>query len=483
MLFRPSSTLRRMSSLLLLAALLLSACAPVASPAPAAEAPAAEAPAEGAAAVTQDGPVVIYTVVAGGKDPEEEVLFMDEVERLSGIEVNMIKPPGSEYSQKLAAALAGGEQVDLMYMTTGLFESLFPQGLFAPVTDRIEASPVLSDPNIIDPAEWERVRRDDGEIYGVFNKDEGGTLPSVRCDWMRTLNLEPPTDLDGYYEMFRAFTQDDPDGNGQDDTYGLTLAGIYDIQPFMGVYGLAGRHVQNEDGTWSIPYATDAAIPVWEWLHTLYADGLLDPNFATNNTAAAREMIFGDRAGTMVYWAAWVGLFNAQASAEDPNTEFEMCGIEPPKGEDGQALLMAGEDGMWVLLANAKNPDAAFAFTEFWHTEPGNILSTLGIEGHDYTVENGAYTLTQVGEEHAMDHGAPYPKSLAWENPIGAPKGWFEANQIVKQYAKPWVSRADTDAAWKIVEQYGTQAILGEISAADAVAKMQEELRAGGHID
>ncbi len=461
------------------ALLLLSACTTVA---PQAAAP--ESAGDAAAAPATDGATLsAYTVVVGGKDPEEHELFMQEIERLTGLKINMVKPPGSEYDQKIVTALASGEVIDLMYMTTPLFERLHAEGLFAPLTQCIENSPVLSDPNVIDPAEWERIRRDDGEIYAVFNKDEGGLLPIARCDWIEQLGIDPPQTLDDYRAMFEAFAAQDPDGNGQDDTYGLTLAvGIYDIQPFMGVYNLKYGYTQGADGCWQIPWATEEAIPVYEWLHQLFADGLLDPNFATNNTGAARELIFSDRAGMMVYWAAWVGLFNEQVRADDPNTEFTMCGLEPPKGPNGEALLRAGDDGLWTVHVDSTNQEAACKFLEFYHSPAGNILSTLGIEGNDYTVSDGTYALTEIGQSHAMDHGAPYPKALNWVNPIGTPLNVPEASAIVREYGQRQTVRETTQLAMDIVSQYGAQAILGEITPEEAVAKMQQELQAKEYI-
>jgi putative aldouronate transport system substrate-binding protein len=429
------------------------------------------------------GQLTAYTVVAGGKDPEEHELFMDEVERLTGLDINFIKPPGSEYDQRLVTALGAGETVDLMYMTAPVFERLYPQDLFAPLTQCIENSPILSDPEVIDPAEWERIRREDGEIYAVFNKDEGGILPTVRCDWLEELGIEPPTDLDGYAAMLEAFTTQDPDGNGQDDTYGLTLAGLYDIQPFMGTLGLPYGYAQGENACWDIPWATEEAIPIYEWLAQLYEEGILDPNFATNNTGASRELIFSDRAGMMVYWAAWVGLFNETVAAEDPDSSFEMCGIAPPQGANGEALLRAGDDGYWVVHADSEHQEQTCQFLEFWHSPEGNILATLGIEGHDYTVENEVYTLTEVGASHAMDHGAPYPKTVNWENPVRTPTNVPEAQEIVREYAQLQVVREDTGPAMDIVSQYGIQAILGEITPEEAIASMRADLQAQNYID
>ena len=47
----------------------------------------------------------------------------------------------------------------------------------------------------------------------------------IRKDWLENLGLEMPTTVEELLEVARAFTYDDPDGNGKDDTYGFCSAG------------------------------------------------------------------------------------------------------------------------------------------------------------------------------------------------------------------------------------------------------------------
>ena len=40
-------------------------------------------------------------------------------------------------------------------------------------------------------------------------------MPIVRKDWLDELNLPEPATLDDYYNVLKAFTEQDPDGNGK----------------------------------------------------------------------------------------------------------------------------------------------------------------------------------------------------------------------------------------------------------------------------
>ncbi|KAA0565780.1 extracellular solute-binding protein [Bacillus sp. CH30_1T] len=424
----------------------------------------------------------ILSSVVGGKTPEENDLFIKEIERLTGIKVDLVKPP-ADYSQKLMASISSGEKFDLLLLTKNQMDILVDQGVLTELNDKIDTSKVLADSTVIPTDEWELITYDEGKIYGVFNKFEGGTLPIVRQDWMEKLNLEAPKTLDDYYNVFKAFKEQDPDGNGKDDTYGLSTAGLYDIQGFLSAAGVKYRYVIDEDGNRTIPISTDAAVPVFEWFANLYEEGLLDPNFATNDSGKMRELFLTDRVGVVTYWDAWVGLFNNIRQTEDPNTTFEAKGITGAEGKDGKIMLRRGDPSVWAIPVNAEHPDVAMEFLEFWHSEEGNILSTLGILDHDYTLTDGKYELTDVGKEHSMDHGSPIPNNTNFENPFGLLPGVEDAQELILANSSLEVSTADWPQAEKIIQNYAFKAMTGEMPAKEAVEKMHKELMDAGLID
>ena len=62
----------------------------------------------------------------------------------------------------------------------------------------------------------------DGKIYGLYTERPSSRQGIIiREDWLQTLGLIKPGTIDELYEVLRAFTKDDPDGNGKEDTIGL----------------------------------------------------------------------------------------------------------------------------------------------------------------------------------------------------------------------------------------------------------------------
>jgi putative aldouronate transport system substrate-binding protein len=424
----------------------------------------------------------ILTANVGGKTPDENKQFEAEIKRLTGIEATIEQPTG-DYDQKMLTELGSGEKYDLIEASDlGKLAELTKQGVVSDVTDFVNGSKVLSDPSVIPTKEWDQLKGNDGKTYAVFAKFQGGTMPIVRKDWLDKLHLKEPKTLDEYYTVLKAFKEQDPDGNGKADTYGLSTAGLYDVQGFMSAAGLKYRYVI-KDGKRTIPYASDAAIPMYEWFAKLTKEGIMDPNFVTNDTGKMRNLFLTDRVGMVTYWDAYVGMFNNLRKQQDANTKFEAEGIASIPGPDGNVLMRRGDPDFWIIPTNAEHVDAAKKFLEFWHSKEGIMLGSLGIKDVDYTIGNGKYALTQMGKDHNMDHGIPFWYNKNVEPPFGKLPGVQAAQDLVTQYATLEQALPGWNDAEKIVQSYALKAMSGQMPAKEAVQNMQKELLAAKLID
>lgn len=423
----------------------------------------------------------MLSAVAGGKDPDEDKLFAQEFQRLTGIELELVHPT-ADYTQKLQADLTAGVEYDLIYTNKAAMDLFVDQEILTDLTDQIAASAILSNPTVIPPVEWEQITYD-GRVFSVFNKFEGGRMLTMRADWLEKLGLETPRTLDEFYNTMVALRDGDPAGDGS-KPIGFSATGTYDFQPFFSAWGLRNGFRQTGDDSKIIDYASDEAIPVYEYLAKLFTEGLLDPNFATQDMAAVRNQFMTDKLSSLCYWDTWVGLFNAQMQAQDAATEFRAIGVAGIADETDTITITRGQPSVWMIPINAPSPDLAFKVLEWWHTFPGITLTSLGIEGHDFTVTDGTYALTEVGAQHAMDHGQPTPYNSNWSNPVGDLPGLSEAQAITKEYATLDVYGPDWDATIKpLVDEAMIRMILGDVAPAEGVAALQEELRGQGFID
>ncbi|MDB5084021.1 MAG: transporter substrate-binding protein [Bacilli bacterium] len=420
--------------------------------------------------------LTIVSNVVGGKNPQENQAFADEIGQALHCKVNFINVP-ADYTQKVQSMMSSGQKLDVIYATGPDLAQLVKSGAVVDLQSKIQQSTVLNDKNVVPQWEWDDIKIPQTTgIYAVPVKYQGALMPIVRQDWMAELGLAQPKTLNDFYNVFQTIKQ-------KKGVYGLTLSQIYDIEPFMSAVGIKNQYVM-DNGKRTIPYASAAAIPVYEWLHKLFADQLLDPNFVTNKTSDERNLFLSGQVGMFNYWDAWVPMLNNLANTQGAAQGFDAEALPGAAGPDGKILVSTGDTSVWAMPKNAANPDLAFKFMEWWNTKPGEILGSLGVKGTDYTENNGQYQLTQTGTAENMDHGDPQPIDTGWKNPFpDLQKGYANAKQIGVKYGYQPYTLPDWNNANVIVAQYAVNAIMGKLSAQDAVSQMHAELLSKHLVD
>ena len=423
----------------------------------------------------------MLSAVAGGKDPDEDALFAEEFQRLTGVTLDLVHPT-ADYDQKRQADLTAGVEYDLIYTNKQHMDVMVDQEILVDLTEQVNGSAILSNPTVIPTAEWDQVKYGE-QLFSVFNKFEGSRMLTMRQDWLDTLGLEAPSTLQEFYDTMVAMRDNDPAGDGG-QPIGFSATETYDFQPFFSAFGLRNGFTNADPESRSIDYASDAAIPAYQYMADLFAEGLIDPNFATQDMAAVRNQFMTDKVSSLCYWDTWVGLFNANVAAADPESPFQAVGVAAATDEAGNLIITRGQPSVWTIPINAPNPELAFKILEWWHTFDGIQLTSLGIEGHDFTVTDGVYELTEVGASHAMDHGQPTPYNTNWVNPVGELPGLREAQEITREYASLDYYGPDWEPTIKpLVDEAMIRMILGDVSPEEGVAALQEELRAQDFID
>jgi putative aldouronate transport system substrate-binding protein len=237
------------------------------------------------AAAEAEGTVKMLVNVTGGKDEAEMVLWGEALSAATGLNI-VLEKPASDYGNVLMQKLSAGESYDLIYIGSSEYKNLVEQGALTDLTEYINASEILT--NNVPASEWEDLKID-GKIYAGFNKRELHILVNVNKNMLAAAGIDYTTiepTLDGYYNVFKALREANP----SEDFYPLNtiMSENWDLQPWMASQGLKGGVVVDEDGQTYVPYATDAAAPVWEWFKKLYDEKLLDPASFVDKTKDMR---------------------------------------------------------------------------------------------------------------------------------------------------------------------------------------------------
>lgn len=421
--------------------------------------------------------VKMLVSVTGGKDAADMQAFQSALSKAVGLNVTLEKP-ASNYDDVLMEKLKSGEKYDLVYCSQTQLATFVAQKAVRDITSEVKKSKTLSDTSNVPQSEWDAIKID-GKIYAGFNKREVERVVNVNSVLLGKAGVDvnsiEPT-LDGYYQVFTKLKAYN-DSTGKVSgfyPYNACISTVYDLQPWFASIGLKGGIVM-QNGKRTVPWSTDKAATVWQWLSKLYKEGLMDKDSLTNATKDLRNKFNTGLTGVDVDWAAWTGLYNSNAGAKYPDS-FKAVPLPGTKTPSGSYMLTKGEASLFTIPKNAQNGAGAMKVLEYLATPEGGMLLSLGSEGYDYTKSGSTYTLTDVGKKHAMDHGAPLPISLKYTNPIGNNPGVDQALSYLK-YSSIETPTVYTSQYQSIVGKYASMIIKGDVSVNVGLTYMRNELQ------
>lgn len=282
------------------------------------------------------------------------------------VDIEIVYIEQANYAELLNTRLAGGTAPDV-FLAQGntTLETYFDQGVIkswdieffkenAPdVYDFVMNGAAYGD--LIDDVDmWKEYSMLDGEMVTVPSFKPDGSMPYkqliYRGDWLEALEVSEdalPKTVDEYVDLCYRFTNEDPDKNGANDTFGLSATGI---KALFGAYGMYSGFVggtsywMEENGTIINPDVHDNSKEVVKIIAQMYKDGVLDPEFVTG-----KEAISGS------YWAVSNGLVNGKygVSALASIDHFRLKGVVSADDAGGPVA-----QEYWAV----NGPDATFAY-------------------------------------------------------------------------------------------------------------------------
>jgi putative aldouronate transport system substrate-binding protein len=147
---------------------------------------------------------------------------------------------------------------------------------------------------------------DDGTIpfttkYAIQDSDTWAL--ALRQDWLDNLGMSMPTTLDEIKEFARACTFDDPDQNGQDDTWFMTGAGggtsFGCLRGFETWFGNPAAHEEN--GVLVHPMLDGSTRDWVAFMHELNDMKVLAPDWFTIEWETAKSYMLQDKVGMLRY--------------------------------------------------------------------------------------------------------------------------------------------------------------------------------------
>lgn len=312
-----------------------------------------------------------------GESLNDNVLTRWGVENLGiNIQTTLLGGDASQYNTKLRLALTGSEKLPdvLPVYDTSLANDLIQSGLVKDIADDINKYMPERLKEIYKqfPTTFNPVVQD-GKVYGMAispNLTEGQVL-LIRQDWLDKLNLKAPTTIEEFETVIAAFTNDDPDGNGKNDTYGFDFSGkdsyntgwvsdsVMIFSAFTGK-SLPGQWY-NDNGKLTYGSVADGTKDALAKLQDWYSKGYLNKELATQGAWDALADFTEGKAG-IIMGRPW--LYGSVKDVETNVKGAKISAYPTINGVSGGRTYQSGQqnDGVFMFNKDFNNMEAFFLY-------------------------------------------------------------------------------------------------------------------------
>jgi len=365
----------------------------------------------------------------------------------------------------------------------------------------------------------ENLKNSDGTQYGFAPTYGNGCVTYIKKAWLDAvgLSVDDIKTFDDYYNMLLAFTNDDPDGNGESGTYGVIAAGYgkLDEAPYINYMpefwqGAYPSFYQNSDGEWVDGFTEQATIDALTRLNKGYEDGVIDPDTEDAGTKQAREKWFSNdqstSSGVFTYWAGtWYQTLTDKLIGNDLDSELVM--LEPIQeiqdtwggyinreapvlvitddGDGDSSREQAIFDALFETMLDGDTVQTLWTYGAegvHWSTEAESFTTNAGTDdAKEYVYEDGEFHLKQSPN----DENTVWKKNFLDPNLVIAPltNGYADNTELVvegNQFFTENCVDAPTAASCDTLTQYEAdlvtlkttlmnQAVVGDITPEEAV--------------
>lgn len=341
-----------------------------------------------------------------------EMYQYQELERIFNVKFAFRHPPIGQENEQFNLMLASGDLPDVI--STGWSGipggpgKLVREGILIKLNELLEKNaPNLAKKFKEEPEVKKQATLDDGTYYmfpfmrtSAVARVNGG--PAIRKDWLDRLGLKAPETIDEWYAVLTAFKQKDANGNGDpnDEIPFLVNNDPAMDRVFIGRWRITRDFYLKADGSvgWGPidPAYKDYLATMQKW----YKEGLIDPDYITNDAKSFDAKVTSNKAGAFFAWMnGRMGRFNTVMKKDFP--DFNLIGVPWPKNKDGisytvhAALSNMTEGGAAITKAN-KKVELTAKILDYGYGPDGNMLFNFGKLGESYTMVNGAPQYTEL---------------------------------------------------------------------------------------
>ncbi|NUR87282.1 MAG: extracellular solute-binding protein [Nonomuraea sp.] len=339
----------------------------------------------------------------GAAAPSPTGELQQAVEKFLGKKLRITWVANADYNTKTNALLASDNLPDVVTIQDNkapAFVKAAEAGAFWDLTGKLDKYPNLK------PASAQTALNAsvNGKTYGIYRvRPLLRSAVLIRKDWLDKLGLQLPKTTDDLYNVAKAFTEKDPDGNGKKDTYGLILPKWPGVtfaasSPYnaVDVWFGAPNNWGKRDGKLVPEFDTPEFMQANNYLKKLIDEGLTNPDWATLDTGKWNDPFVLGKGGIIIdVNVRATDLFKRfrELDPEHYTDKVAMTGNLTGPGGVKHSLPFTGYNGILAIskqrVRTEQQLDDLLKVMDKLASKEGSVLTTNGLEGRNIKVAGG----------------------------------------------------------------------------------------------
>lgn len=346
---------------------------------------------------TPEAPTEITIMLPLNTSESPPDTIKNEVEKLTNTKLTYQFFPADTYEEKLNTSFATGTLPQVTYLKN---QSTFVQMKEAIKDGQFwEIGPYLSEFSNLSKLKPEILNNTkvDGKLYSLYiGRPLARQGIIYRKDWADKLGLSAPANVDELFAMAKAFTEQDPDGNGVKDTIGIVdrnelyYGAFKTISSWFGTPNTWGE----KDGQLAPEFTFQPYYDTMDFFKKLRDGGYMNQDFAATSKTDAVNMFTSGKAGMYIGGSMQdIDNLNKDLIKNVPDAVLDTHSmVAGPDGKFAQWMIPGYNNVVLFPKSAIKSEDdlkkiLAF-FDKMMTPEVANVMY-WGIEGTHYTVEDG----------------------------------------------------------------------------------------------
>ena len=355
----------------------------------------------------------------------KDALWLQELQNRMNIKIDFNGPlaghGSADYNSAVNVMINSGNLSDMIYYT---WANNYSGGLAGAIEDGIIVNVSANPDYWSHMPHWQAIMASNDYIRKAVTLDDGSCVcfnqveettnrtcynnTGIREDWLTMVGKDIPTTIDELYECFVAFKEAMPDVYPLTDTSGFGTIGA--IAP---AWGIKRNTMYPDPDTGKITYWTqykdgEAFTDFVTTLNKWYAEGLIDPDFVTNDDAAKNAMMTNQKSCFALMMPQQFASYKEAIIAANPELDgiVHFYGLVPLIGPAGKTYNInsmrswaASGSGTVVTTAAEKagKVERILDMIDYLYSPEGTELNHWGVEGISYYIDdNGVKQWTEL---------------------------------------------------------------------------------------